>query len=111
MNNVFPLFSFPLQTTALASIFDTPLGCQYRGGCWGRVGAGGVAGAGAGMYLLIGHAWSIHTTGAATEAPNPIPVSRDKTSNCCSVGGLIYSVIEAANCDMALLRTVAPPMQ
>jgi hypothetical protein len=63
------------------------------------------------MYLLIGHAWSIHTSGAAARAPNPIPVSRDKTSNCCAGGGLIYSVIEAASCDMALLRTVTPQMQ
>jgi hypothetical protein len=78
------------------------------------------------MYLLIGHAWSIHTTRAA--APNPIPVGwssvvwyhvtkqaskqwQARVQTAAPVGGLIYSVMEAANCDMALLRTVIPQMQ
>jgi hypothetical protein len=82
-----------------------------------------------GMYLLIGHAWSIHTT---TELLHPIQSQsvgsrsfgitwQNKQVNSSKreskllaappVGGLIYSVMEAANCDMALLRTVIPQMQ
>lgn len=86
--------------TVLPSIFDTALSCQCHGGS---------------VYLLIGHAWS-------SCAPNPSVTWQNKRTNrhkrwrpasasYCHrrriALGLIYSVMEAADCDMALLRTVA----
>lgn len=78
-----------------------------------------------GMNLLIGLAWSIHTS---REPLHPIQsqsvvwyhVTQNKQTNSSQreskllvapVGGLIYSVMEAANCDMTLLRTVITQMQ